>query len=156
MTHKKIQTKPNKLRQIKKIKRKSTKTHAQILVPSIVCVKLKKPCNFNMHHAWLTDFRFQTMSCFYGHIIHVLGDSVQWQLRRLGLVVVMMLGAHCTFHSHRITKLIENISVLGTSKQITTKNPSSRCSICSEVGGLCGHYCTLHSSQGKCEVSATR
>ena len=32
MTHKKIQTKPNKLRQIKKIKRKSTKTHAQIRV----------------------------------------------------------------------------------------------------------------------------
>ena len=150
MTHKKIQTKPNKLRQIKKIKRKSTKTHAQILVPSIVCVKLKKPCNFNMHHAWLTDFRFQTMSSFYGHIIHVLGDSVQWQLRRLGLVVVMMLGAHCTFHSDRVTELIQDISVLRTSKQIATKNPR-RCSICSEMGELCGHYCTLHSSQGKCK-----
>ena len=87
------------------------------------------------------------MICFYGHIIHVLGDSVQWQLRRLGLVVVMMLGAHCTFHSDRITKFIP---VLRTSRQIMGKN-LSRCSICLEVGGLCGHYCTLHSSQGKCE-----
>lgn len=90
------------------------------------------------------------MSSFYGHIIHVLGDSVQWQLRRLGLVVVMMLGAHCTFHSDRVTELIQDISVLRTSKQIATKNPR-RCSICSEMGELCGHYCTLHSSQGKCK-----
>ena len=102
------------------------------------------------NHAWLIDFRFQTMSCFYSQIIHVMGDSMQWQLRRLGLVVVMMLGAHCTFpfHSHRITELIKDSPVLRTSKQIMGKD-RSRCSICLEVGGLCGHFCTMHSSQGK-------
>ena len=88
------------------------------------------------------------MSCFYSHIIRVMGDCIQWQLRRLGLVMVMMLGAHCTFHSDRISQLIKDSPVLRTSKQIMGKD-RSRCSICLEVGGLCGHYCTLHSGQGE-------